>query len=117
MSDLSRQLFLYHAERSLSTHAGGERRDFEKLFEQNETNSVQALQQRSLSVWDELLLFSRIRRGRYWGEENDDGGGRATHFDNADFGGLPRRFEKGRRRRKSMKIDMAPSNTSEILVF
>ena len=55
--------------------------------------------------------------GRYWGEENDDGGGRATHFDNADFGGLPRRFEKGRRRRKSMKIDMAPSNTREILVF
>jgi hypothetical protein len=52
VSDLSRQLFLYHAERSLSTHAGGERRDFEKLFEQNETNSVQALQQRSLSVWD-----------------------------------------------------------------
>ena len=105
MSDLSRQFFLHHAQRALSTLAGRERGDFEKLLEQNETDSVQALQQRSMSIWNELLLFTRIRRERWWREENDNFGRRITYFDDADFGGLSRRFEESGR--KTMKINKA----------
>jgi hypothetical protein len=67
-----------------------------------------------MSVWDELLLFARIRRERCCGEENDDGGRRIAHFNNANFGRLPRRFEEGRRRR-AMKISMSPSTRARYL--
>ena len=87
-------ILLHHAQRALSTLTRRERGDFEKLLEQNETDSVQALQQRSMSIWNELLLFTRIGRERWWREENDNFGRRITYFDDADFGGLSRRFKR-----------------------
>ena len=49
------------------------------------------------SIWNELLLFTRIGRERWWREESDNFGRRITYFD-ADFGGLSGNVSRKRER-------------------